>query len=355
MKTIIHAIMLAGSLALAATAHASVAQTATQTTAAPAALNEPALQSKRAAFAAMLALTRAGSRIVAVGERGIVLYSDDDGQSWTQASTPSSVSLTALRFIDDKRGWAVGHMGVVLSTEDGGRSWKKQLDGIQAAQLSYTQAQASGDEKAQRQAGFLLQDGPDKPFFDIWLDKSGNGFVIGAYNLIFRTRDGGKTWEDWGSHVDNPKNLHLHAIVASADALYIVGEQGLILRSNDGGQRFIRQSSPYAGSWFGALASSRGLLLYGLRGKAYLLPTGSELWQEINTGSTAAISNLTELSNGRLLLATQSGQLLREDASGHFSALELRSSSPLTAVIETRSRRIIAASLRGFSLGAKAN
>jgi photosystem II stability/assembly factor-like uncharacterized protein len=351
MKKILHASVLAGSLALATTTPDAAAQAA----AAPAALNAPALQSKRASLSAMLAMTHAGSRIVAVGERGIVLYSDDEGQSWTQAITPSSVTLTALRFVDDKRGWAVGHMGVVLHSEDGGRSWKKQLDGIQAAQLAYAQAQASGDEKALRQARFLQQDGPDKPFFDISIDKSGNGFVIGAYNLIFRTRDGGKTWEDWSSHLDNPKNLHLHAMVSSGDVLYIVGEQGLILHSNDAGQRFSRQPSPYAGSWFGALASARGLLLYGLRGKAYLLPTGSEQWQEINTGSTAAISSAIELSNTRLLLASQSGQLLREDSSGHFTPLDLRSSSPLTSVIESRSQQIIAASLRGFSLSTKPN
>ncbi|MDP2022176.1 MAG: hypothetical protein Q8L16_14910, partial [Hydrogenophaga sp.] len=55
---------------------------------APAALSRPALMSPKALGAAMLAVTRAGSRLVAVGERGTVLLSDDHGQHWRQAAVP---------------------------------------------------------------------------------------------------------------------------------------------------------------------------------------------------------------------------------------------------------------------------
>ena len=295
----------------------------------------------------MLAVARAGDRLVAAGERGIVLYSTDHGKQWTQAATPTSVTLTALRFIDAKRGWAVGHMGIVLHTEDGGSTWIKQLDGIQAAQLAFATAQAGGDEKAMRQATYLVTDGPDKPFFDVHIDKSGQGFIVGAYNLIFRTTDGGKHWQDWSAHVDNPKNLHLYGIARSGDALYLAGEQGLLLRSTDGGQHFSAQSSPYQGTWFGALATAKGLLLYGLRGNAFLLPSNGEGWQAMQTNTTAAISGATELADGRLLLAGQSGQLLLEQDAKNFSPLAMRSSTPLTAVIEDGKQGLAVTSLRG--------
>ena len=82
--------------------------------AAPAVLERSALPSAKAERAVLLGLARAGQRLVAVGERGIVLLSDDNGQRWRQAQVPVSVSLTAVQFVDDRRGWAVGHLGVVL-------------------------------------------------------------------------------------------------------------------------------------------------------------------------------------------------------------------------------------------------
>jgi len=334
------------SLCLACLSTAALAQSAPPPPA-PHALDFPALISGKASHGAMLAIARAGQRLVAAGERGIVLYSDDHGANWKQAATPTSVTLTTLRFVDEKRGWAVGHMGIVLRTDDGGSTWRKQLDGIQAAQLAFNTAHASGNEKAIRQATYLVTDGPDKPFFDASIEPSGKGFVVGAYNLILRTLDGGKQWQDWSGHVDNPKNFHLYGIARTRDAIYLVGEQGLILRSTDDGQHFAAQPSPYPGTWFGALSTAKGLLLYGLRGNAFLLPTKGGEWQQLETNTTAAISGASELADGRLVLASQSGQLLLEQSARKFSPLAISSSSPLTAVIEDSGRNLKAASLRG--------
>ncbi len=53
-------------------------------------LEVPAFASAKAARSMLLGVAQAGPRLVAVGERGIIVYSDDQGQSWTQASVPVS-------------------------------------------------------------------------------------------------------------------------------------------------------------------------------------------------------------------------------------------------------------------------
>jgi hypothetical protein len=99
-----------------------------------------------------------------------------------------------VRFATPKKGWAVGHFGIVLHTEDGGETWIKQLDGKQAAHLVLDQAQARvqrGEGNAEtlthelNAARQLVEDGPDKPFFDVYFENETTGFVVGAYNLIF--------------------------------------------------------------------------------------------------------------------------------------------------------------------------
>ena len=110
--TRIHVAPLAAAMVLALGAGTVHASNATKVVA-PAALVQPALVTPKALQGAMLAVGAAGTRLVAAGERGIVLYSDDAGKSWRQAAVPVSVSLTALQFVDGKNGWAVGHQGVV--------------------------------------------------------------------------------------------------------------------------------------------------------------------------------------------------------------------------------------------------
>jgi photosystem II stability/assembly factor-like uncharacterized protein len=313
-------------------------------------MDRPALNSAKAGTSTLLAVTRAGARLVAAGERGIILTSDDNGASWRQAKVPTSINLTALRFIDEKRGWAVGHMGLVLHTEDGGLSWKKQLDGVQVGKLAVEAVRDGGDERVIKLANYLVSDGPDKPFFDIWMDEQGRGFVVGAFNLIFRTEDGGKHWRYWSPRVKNPFGLHLYGITRLGADFIIAGEQGILLRSQDGGEQFTPLETPYEGSWFGILSSREGtLIIYGLRGNAYASQDGGETWQPCETGSRAGFSAATELADGRIVLANQAGQLFAStDAGRSFQPLGGLPGMPFAALTQADSGDLILASLRGL-------
>lgn len=317
----------------------------------PAEMNRPALLSARAEQSTLLAVTRAGNNLVAAGERGIILVSDNEGRTWFQAKVPTSANLTALRFVDDKRGWAVGHMGIVLHTRDGGLTWHKQLDGNEAARLAEEVVAGSDNRREIKLAKYLVSDGPDKPFFDIWMDGQGKGFVVGAFNLMFRTDDGGQTWNYWSPKVENRFGLHLYSITKLNDDYFIAGEQGLLLRSTDDGSQFLALESPYEGSWFGILASNSGALLtFGLRGNAYVSNDMGENWQSVDTNSQVSFSAATELNDGRIILVNQSGQLFSSDDQGtSFIALQALPGVPFSSITQSTNGKLVLSSLRGMT------
>ena len=132
----------------------------------PDTLSRPATSSELASRSMLSAVARAGDRLVAVGERGHIILSDDQGSHWRQAPVPVSVTLTSVCFADDQRGWAVGHRGVVLHTADAGETWALQLDGQRFAEAAYQRAQEQGSE-LEYSTQMLVEDGSDKPFLDV--------------------------------------------------------------------------------------------------------------------------------------------------------------------------------------------
>jgi photosystem II stability/assembly factor-like uncharacterized protein len=284
-------------------------------------VERPALLVHGAEHSVLLDVVKVGSRIVAVGERGVVVLSDDGGRTWRQAaSVPVSVTLTKVKFVTPKAGWAVGHSGVVLHSEDGGETWIRQLDGKTAAQLALDAAQAdaahagannAAAQRALTDAQRLVSDGPDKPFLDLYFENEKTGFVVGAYGLIFRTEDGGATWKSWMDHVDNPRGMHIYSIVAQGSAFYLAGEQGLFLRSSDGGNKFTLVKTPYAGTYFTAAILPTGeVLLGGMRGNAYRSSDQGKSFVKIEVPVPVSLSASVVMADGTAIFSNQAGMLL---------------------------------------------
>ena len=61
-----------------------------------------------------------------------VLHSPDGGRNWSVFPTPTRLPLSAMTFVDDRRGWAVGAMGTILASADGGQTWQSQHSGAPA-------------------------------------------------------------------------------------------------------------------------------------------------------------------------------------------------------------------------------
>ncbi len=306
-------------------------------------LEVPALPSPLASKSMLQGVARAGPRLVAVGQRGHILVSTDNGASWTQAKVPVSSDLTAVFFVGDQKGWVTGHDGIVLHTTDGGTTWQKQLDGNKANELvlAHMQKRADADAKSAELKALLdeakrsAEQGADKPFLDLWFADENTGYIVGAYNLIFKTTDGGKTWAPLFDQTDNPKILNLYAIGPAGGDLYVAGEAGLVLKLDPATQRFKALQTPYNGSYFGVVGDASNVILYGLRGNVYRSDDKGKSWAKVDVGLPATIVSGIATPKGGIMLADVGGRIvLSTDGGRTFKAVPLPTTSPIADIAE---------------------
>lgn len=283
-------------------------------------LDRPASTVKNLTGAHLNAITLVGSRLVAVGARGLIMISDDAGANWSQVDSPVSSDLLAAHFPTPQQGWIVGHEGVVLHSSDQGQTWAKQIDGRDTArQLAeyYGQRAESGDaQAAEYLEGVKLnyKDGPEQALMDVRFTDQYHGIAVGTFGTLLATRDGGKSWESWMDRVDNPELLHYMAIASVGDELFIVSERGIVFRFDKSSGRFQTLETGYAGSFFSLAMTDKVVAAGGLRGTLYRSLDRGESWELVPTGLNVALTDVQALDDGRFLLASADGRMSIGDA-----------------------------------------
>jgi photosystem II stability/assembly factor-like uncharacterized protein len=179
---------------------------------------------------------------VAVGDQGIVLRSDDGGDSWSKLSD-SSANLNGVLLLGQGRLLAVGSQ--IRLSVDGGQSWQ-QVPALSTS-LSFNAAALAADGSIYTVGPYgIIARGTDGG--RLWLPISSprlhamafagarHGIVVGDFGTIIGTTDGGRTWSAEDSHVS--RSL-LAVALSGTDHAVAVGEQGTMLISRGAGEDWI--------------------------------------------------------------------------------------------------------------------
>src|SRR5207249_1708697 len=153
--------------------------------------------------------------LVAVGANGEILLSDDQGKTFRQARVPVRLQLNGVYFANAQTGWAVGHAGVILRTDDAGETWIVQRKDFSVDQPLFSVYFAdtstgwavglwslmlrTGDggrtwEKVQVPVAPASQKA-DLNLFRIFGDGAGGVFVAGERGFVLCSTDGGASWQ----------------------------------------------------------------------------------------------------------------------------------------------------------------
>jgi photosystem II stability/assembly factor-like uncharacterized protein len=144
---------------------------------------------------------------------GRLLRTVDGGQNW-HAAHRAGRRLLDLYFVDDLHGWAVGG-SVLIRTVDGGESWRAPLSAESRGSLSARAIQFSNREL---------------------------GWSVGSAGGIYRSSDGGESWASVIEPVSGRPGLWALSF-PDAEFGWVAGEEGTLLHTRDGGMSWTAQDS----------------------------------------------------------------------------------------------------------------
>ena len=214
-----------------------------------------------------------GERGLAVGAYGAILASDDGGRRW-QPTPAKAVSVALLgASINNGRCLAVGQGGAMLVSDDC-RQWQSLAPVTEARLMAVS------------------------------LNRHQLAVAVGAFGTVLRSRDNGHHWEalslDWMQLNPDGFEPHLYDVHVADDGLItLVGESGLILRSADGAHwQVLHHGGP---SVFGLSVAGARAFAVGQAGLVLASDDGGDTWRTRATGAADLLTGVWTDGRGRVV------------------------------------------------------
>ncbi|MBE0567679.1 MAG: hypothetical protein IH621_17125 [Krumholzibacteria bacterium] len=261
-----------------------------------------------------------GDRLVAVGDAGTIMVSQDAGGNWVLMDSGCSVPLYAVDISESGVGYAVGEDGTIARTTNAGRSWQSErvypgavLWGVVAADdnTAYAVGTPGCIMKTSDRGSSWSDIGPDAgaDYSDVACIGRSTVVVVGRDGTILLSQDGGRHWRQVASATD--RNLQA---VGFADDLrgYAVGSDGIVLRTDDGGESWESVPTDAVAMLASVAVVSREELYAGAVWVVYHSTNGGRSWAEAAPGLRGSVLGLSISERGGVYACASS--IVRKDA-----------------------------------------
>lgn len=268
-------------------------------------------------------ITAVNDRLVAVGERGTIVVSENDGQTWkvTHRDDEVPVTLTDITALSDTLLLAVGHDSVILRSEDAGLTWELIMRDTETGE----------------------------PLMGTWSADGKHIFAYGSFGKFLVSDDAGRNFTAQELPLFGE---HLSAMDGGEDDVRImVGEMGLVLRSLDAGESWDKLDPFYQGSLFGVshLNGTRWIA-YGMRGHVFFSNDNGEQWNQVDIGSELPLYGHAISEDGkRMVIVGTAGILVSINDQGELvNTSNVGGLGTLTSAVVLPSGHIVVAGQRGL-------
>jgi photosystem II stability/assembly factor-like uncharacterized protein len=272
------------------------------------------------------------STIIAGGDKGVITYSLDGGQSWIEAQTGTVNTIRKMSFLNALVGVAVGDSGLVLLTTDGGRTWhfqphasKVDLIGVSIADQQRIYAVGRrGTILRSNDSGRTWESISSGAFFSLRSIKnpaSTTAIAVGVEGTILRSSDSGNSWRHSFSGTLNDLS---DVAFSNGDLGVAVGNVGTIVRTTDGGISWSPIQHPFRVDFTCvAFADVNVAVATASNGTIIRTSDGGLSWQLVMDSSSISLSGASFADSRSGFAAGDNGIILHtNDGGAHWSIRE---------------------------------
>jgi photosystem II stability/assembly factor-like uncharacterized protein len=250
------------------------------------------------------------------GRGGIVLHTSDAGKSWNRQETGVEESIFDLQFVNPAEGWAVGHFGTIIHTRDGGKTWERQYlnrdlitgageegDAFVVDDSGSVFLRDAGEERAEIPSEREI----DPSLNGVYFRNVREGWVAGEFGTIYRTRDGGESWEAQESGV----RTSIFAVRFAGDGTgWAVGPKGVVLKTRDQGKNWIAILVPAPENLFQIGFRGEEVWVLGDHGLVLRSASGTGEFRLVSMGIYSWFSGVAFSDEGEVLVVGGGGKII---------------------------------------------
>lgn len=243
--------------------------------------------------------------IFAAGDMGIVYFSSDMGNSWSQFNTLIYTNLNGISTPSSSLIVAVGDDKNIVRSVDQGLTWEIYND-----------------------------NGPvslDNTLKSVSMFNNQFGIIVGADNRIYRTSNGGDNWIQCNvTQANIVINYFTFAMMVSQKEGFITTTRGNIFKTKNGGENWTELNSGVSTRLNRIRAISGGTVYAaGDNGVVIVSTDNGSSWTISNTGTTENITCLYEINSTTVIAGGDNNTLIKTTDGGLTWFNALVSNSPI--------------------------
>jgi ELWxxDGT repeat protein len=262
-------------------------------------------------------VTYTGTRIVAIATGGVILNSDDNGQTWKKINSGILNDFGRVQFTSSQTGYITATSQQMLKTEDGGNTWfplalppppqyaaaltnmyfvSDSVGYLITNSNAYNPSSIFKTTNGGRSWNPLSYTSYFGNFASVWFTDANTGFICGSSGTLVHTTDGGNTWQTITISAVGASTAFNNITFVNAAVGYLTSTAGDILQTTDGGNTWARISTIQTDGGIDRIYfrdANNGYALAGFNSaNLYITTDGGHSWNLQTVGSAGVFTAL---------------------------------------------------------------